>query len=193
MSRPAVFLDRDGTIIAERSYLADPDGVELVPGSADAMRRLRQAGYVVVVVTNQSGIARGLYSEDDYRAVAERVEHVLAARNAGPHATYYCPHHPDVTGPCDCRKPDIGMHLRAARDLDLDLSGSYYVGDKASDVVPAITLEGQGILVRTGYGGEQVGSVPRGTWVVEDLEGAARRILGESGPEEPPSRGERSR
>lgn len=193
MSQPAVFVDRDGTIIAEKSYLADPDGVELVPGSADAMRRLRESGYVIVVVTNQSGIARGLYDEDDYQAVAARVDEVLAERDAAPHATYYCPHHPDVTGPCDCRKPDIGMHRRAARDLDLDLSASYYVGDKVSDVVPGVTVGGQGILVRTGYGVEQEASVPEGTWVVENLDGAARRILAVKGPGHPGSRGSRSR
>lgn len=179
MSRPAVFVDRDGTIIAEKSYLADPAGVELVPGSADAMRRLREAGFAVVVVTNQSGIARGLYDEDDYHAVAQRLNRLLAEQGAAPDATYHCPHHPDVTGPCDCRKPDIGMHLQAASELDLDLEGSFYVGDKVSDVAPAFTLGGQGILVRTGYGAEQEASVPKGTWVLDDLAAAARQILEE--------------
>lgn len=178
MSRAAVFLDRDGTIIAEKSYLADPDGVELVAGSADAIRRLREAGFVVVVVTNQSGIARGLYGEEDYAAVAARLEEVLVARGAAPDATYFCPHHPDVGGPCDCRKPDTGMHREAAEALGLDLASSFYVGDKTSDVRPAITLGGQGILVRTGYGIDEQKRVPGGTWVVDDLDAAARRILG---------------
>ena len=179
--RPAVFIDRDGTIIAEKSYLDDPAGVELVPGSADGMRRLREAGFALVVVTNQSGIARGLYSEADYHAVARRLDEVLAALDVLPDGTYYCPHHPDFSEPCDCRKPDTGMHRRAAEELDLDLAASYYVGDKPSDVIPAVTLGGQGILVRTGYGAEQDASVPEGTWVVDDLDAAARRIL-ESSP-----------
>lgn len=178
-NRPAVFLDRDGTIIAEKSYLADPDRVDLIPGSAEAMRRLRDAGFVLVVVTNQSGIARGLYQEADYHAVAARVDELLAAHGATPDETRYCPHHPDVTGPCDCRKPDTGMHRRAAANLDIDLVASFYVGDKATDVLPARALGGQGILVRTGYGVEQEASVPDGTWVVDDLASAADRILGE--------------
>ncbi len=179
MSRPAVFVDRDGTIIAEKSYLADPEDVELIPGSAEAIRRLQEAGFAVVVVTNQSGIARGLYSDTDYHAVAARVEEVLAERRAVPAGTYYCPHHPDATGPCDCRKPDTGMHRRAARELDLDLTAAFYVGDKVSDVEPALALGGQGLLVRTGYGSEHEAAVPEGIWVVDDLSAAARRILGE--------------
>lgn len=179
LSRPAVFVDRDGTIIAEKSYLADPENVEFIPGSAEAIRRLQEAGFAVVVVTNQSGIARGLYTETDYHAVAARVEEGLAERRAAPDGTYYCPHHPDATGPCDCRKPDTGMHRRAARELDLDLTAAFYVGDKVSDVQPALALGGQGVLVRTGYGSEHEAAVPEGTWVVDDLSAAARRILGE--------------
>lgn len=175
--RPAVFVDRDGTIIAEKSYLADPTRVELIPGSAEALRRLRDAGFALVVVTNQSGIARGLYGEDDYAAVAARVDELLEAFGARPDETRYCPHHPDVTGSCDCRKPDTGMHRRAAGSLGLDPTRSYFVGDKVSDVLPAQALEGQGILVRTGYGSEQETSVPDGTWVVDDLAAAAARIL----------------
>lgn len=175
--RPAVFLDRDGTIIAERSYLADPDQVELVPGATDAMHRLRDAGYALVIVTNQSGIARGLYTLDDYRAVAAKLEEELAARGVVPDATFFCPHHPEHTGPCDCRKPDTGMHRRAAEHLGIDFTRSFFVGDKPSDVLPARDLGGQGILVRTGYGRESEGDVPEDTWIVDDLAAAAERIL----------------
>lgn len=180
--RPAVFVDRDGTIIAEKSYLADPARVELIPGSAEALRRLRDAGFALVVVTNQSGIARGLYGEEDYAAVAARLDEILAEYGAVPDETRYCPHHPDVTGPCDCRKPDTGMHRRAAERLGLDPARSYFVGDKVSDVLPSGVLNGQGILVRTGYGSEQESAVPEGTWVVDDLADAARRILAAGGP-----------
>lgn len=175
--RPAVFLDRDGTIIAEKSYLDDPDDVELVPGAADAVRRLRDAGYAVVIVTNQSGIARGLYSLDDYRAVAAKLEEELAAHGASPDATRFCPHHPDHTGPCDCRKPGTGMHRGAAEELGIDFDRSFFVGDKPSDVLPAGKLGGQGILVRTGYGAEHEGDVSEETWIVDDLAAAAERIL----------------
>lgn len=177
--RPAVFLDRDGTLIVEKSYLADPDGVQLVEGAVEALRSLREAGYALVVITNQSGIARGLYAEEDYRAVAARLSEVLESRGVPMDATRYCPHHPDETGPCDCRKPGTGMHESAAEELDVDLSASWYVGDKVTDVLPAETLGGRGILVRTGYGEEHERDVPARTWVVDDLPAAARLILEE--------------
>ena len=179
--RPAVFVDRDGTIMAEREYLADPAGVELVPGVLEALGDLQRAGFVLVTVTNQSGVARGLYSESDYHAVATRLAEVLGTGGVVVDRTEYCSHHPDVTGPCDCRKPGTGMHLRAAADLGLDPARSYYGGDKAADVLPAIELGGQGILVRTGYGREQEATVPPGTWVADDLRGAADLILRDQG------------
>jgi D-glycero-D-manno-heptose 1,7-bisphosphate phosphatase len=175
--RPAVFVDRDGTIIVERSYLADPAGVRLVTGAASALADLRAAGLALVTVTNQSGIALGLYTAAAYAAVAARLEAVLAEAGSRVDATEHCPHHPDSTGPCDCRKPATGMHRRAAAALGLDLARSYYVGDKATDVLPALELGGQGILVRTGYGLEHEASVPRGTWVADDLRAAADLIL----------------
>jgi len=175
--RRAVFVDRDGTIIVERSYLSDPDGVHLVPGAPSALADLRAAGFALVTVTNQSGIALGLYTEAHYHAVAARLEAVLAQEGAPVDVTEYCPHHVDVGGPCDCRKPATGMHRRAAEALGIDLARSYYVGDKVTDVLPALELGGQGILVRTGYGREHEGSVPEGTWVAEDLRSAADRIL----------------
>jgi D-glycero-D-manno-heptose 1,7-bisphosphate phosphatase len=175
--RPAVFVDRDGTIILERSYLSDPEGVRLVPGAASALAELRAAGLALVTVTNQSGIALGLYTEADYRAVAARIDAELEESGAPVDATEHCPHHPDVTGPCDCRKPATGMHRRAAAALGIDLARSYYIGDKVTDVLPAVELGGQGILVRTGYGRDQEAAVPDGTWVADDLRSAADIIL----------------
>ena len=154
-----------------------------MPGAAGAIRDLREAGYAVVVITNQSGIARGLYDLSDYRAVAGRLEEVLAARDARPDATYFCPHHPDFTGPCDCRKPDTGMHLRAARELGLDLAASWYVGDKLSDVLPAAATGGRGVLVRTGYGAEAEAEAPGWVRVVDDVVEAARLAIREKGAE----------
>lgn len=175
--RRAVFLDRDGTLVKERSYLADPEGVELVEGAPGAIRSFRALGLAVVVVTNQSGIARGLYSEADYEAVARRLDRILEAEGAPVDGTYHCPHHPEYTGPCPCRKPGTGMYRTAARELGVVLEGSYYVGDRGKDVLPALALRGTGILVRTGYGKEQEEEVHHKTRVADDLPAAARLIV----------------
>jgi D-glycero-D-manno-heptose 1,7-bisphosphate phosphatase len=173
-----MFLDRDGTLMVEREYLADPAGVTLVDGAVDALARLqRDAGLPVVIVTNQSGIARGLYTEADYHRVAARLQSVLEEAGVPPDGTYYCPHHPDLTGPCSCRKPGTGMYERAAAELGLDLAASWYVGDKVSDVLPAVTLGGKGILVRTGYGAGEEGRVPAEVAVVDDLPAAVALVM----------------
>ncbi len=175
--RAAVFLDRDGTIIQEKDYLADPEGVVLVSGAVEALERLRRAGLALVVVTNQSGIARGLYTLDQYRAVARRLDELLKAREVQPDATYFCPHHPDFTGPCSCRKPDTGMYREAARDLELDLARSFFVGDRIKDILPARELGGRGVLVRTGYGAREEVDLPRDMEAVDGLPEAASWIL----------------
>jgi D-glycero-D-manno-heptose 1,7-bisphosphate phosphatase len=179
--QPAVFIDRDGTLIVEREYLSDPEGVTFVPGAEGAVRRLRDQGFAVVVVTNQSGIARGLYTEEAYHAVARRLDELLTLASAPVDATYYCPHHPDFTGPCECRKPGTGMYRAAARDLGLDLADSFYVGDRLKDVLPAQELGGRGILVRTGYGREEEARLPHGAHVADDLPQAVEWILGTTG------------
>jgi D-glycero-D-manno-heptose 1,7-bisphosphate phosphatase len=178
--RRAAFLDRDGTIIVERHYLADPDGVELAPGTADALRRIAACGYALVVVTNQSGIARGLYSDADFRAVQQRLEEMLARVGVRFDAVFHCPHHPEVTGPCDCRKPGTGMYRAAAARLALDLPGSVYVGDRVKDVLPARELGGRGVLVRTGFGCEEAARAPAGVEVVADLAALAGILEAES-------------
>ena len=175
--RPAVFLDRDGTLIREKEYLADPAGVILLEGVPEALRRLREAGFALVVVTNQSGIARGLYSLADYHAVARRLDEVLAGEGVLPDATYFCPHHPEFTGPCNCRKPLPGMYLQAAEELRLDLAASFYVGDRIKDVLPAKELGGRGILVRTGYGVEEEASLPGEARVANSLLAAVEELL----------------
>lgn len=177
MSRAAVFLDRDGTVIVDADYLADPERVVLVPGAADAIRRLKEAGLAVVIVTNQSGIARGLYREADYHAVAERLDRVLAAAGASVDGTYWCPHHPDFGPPCGCRKPATGMYVRAAAELDLDPAASWFIGDKPTDLLPAVALGGRGILVRTGFGRESESRLPPGCAVADDLPAAADAVL----------------
>jgi D-glycero-D-manno-heptose 1,7-bisphosphate phosphatase len=148
---PAVFLDRDGTIIDDTHYIARPELVRLRPGAARAIGRLNAANVPVIVVTNQSGIARGLFSERDFAQVQARMAELLAAEpdGAGAHVdgTYMCPHHPDYTGACDCRKPGTLLFRRAADEHGLDLSRSAFIGDRWRDVAPALAVGGRGILV----------------------------------------------
>jgi len=175
--RPAVFIDRDGTVITERCYLADPAAVELLPGAAAALRRLHETGYALVMVTNQSGIARGYFSPTEFHAVQARVHELLAAEGVVLDGVYFCPHHPDFGPPCDCRKPNLGLFRRAAADLGLDLATSAYVGDRLSDVQPATALGGQAFLVRTGYGAELAVAVAGEYTVVNDLTHLADRLI----------------
>ena len=147
--RPAAFLDRDGTLIEDRHYLADPDGVVLIPGAPAAVRALNAAGVVVVIVTNQSGIARGYFDEAAYARVAARVDELLAAEGARIDAAYHCPHHPSVSGPCACRKPGLLLYERAAAEHALDPARSLYAGDRWRDVEPALAFGGTGVLVAT--------------------------------------------
>jgi D-glycero-D-manno-heptose 1,7-bisphosphate phosphatase len=175
--RPAAFLDRDGTIIVEHEYLADAERVELVPGTVQALRRLKERGYALIVVTNQSGIARGLYSESDFKAVQARLEALLAREGVHFDGVYYCPHHPDFTGPCDCRKPGLGMYRQAAAEHDLDLSRSFFIGDRRKDVQPAQSFGGVAILVRTGYGAQEAAHVAADVRVADDLLHAVEIVL----------------
>lgn len=145
--RPAAFLDRDGTVIEDAHYIGRADDVRLLPGAAAAIARLNAAGVPVVIISNQSGIGRGLFTLDDYERVRARLDALLAAEGARLDATYICPHHPDTTGPCDCRKPGTLMHRQAAAALALDPARSAYVGDRWRDIAPALALGGRGILV----------------------------------------------
>jgi D-glycero-D-manno-heptose 1,7-bisphosphate phosphatase len=151
-ARGAVFLDRDGTIVEDPGYLHDPAAVRLLPGAAGAIRRLNEAGWPVVEISNQSGIARGLFTEADYRAVERRLAELLAAQGAHLDAAFFCPHLPELTGPCECRKPGTKLFEDARRELGLDFRRSWFVGDRPSDVEPALALGGKGLLVLTGQG-----------------------------------------
>jgi histidinol-phosphate phosphatase family protein len=147
-----VFLDRDGTIIADMGYLADAGQARLLPGAAGAIRRLNQQGFLATVVTNQSGIARGLLSRNDYQIIERRVDELLQAEGARLDGHYFCPHLPELTGPCDCRKPGVLLYRQAAEQFGIDLTGSWWVGDRLRDVLPAEAFGGQGILLPTGSG-----------------------------------------
>ena len=145
--RAAVFLDRDGTIIEDVGYLGDPERVRLLPGATEAIGRLNRAGLLTVVVTNQSGIARGLFDEKAYEATRVRLDRLLADQGARLDAQYHCPHHPDLSGPCECRKPGPLLYRRAAEDLSIDLTASWWVGDRLRDVQAAAALGGRGIIL----------------------------------------------
>ena len=176
--RRAVFLDRDGTIVEDQGFLHEPEKVKLLRGAAEAIRRLNDAGYRVVVVTNQSGIARGRYTVDDYAAVQRRLGELLALQRARIDGAYFCPHHPQISGPCDCRKPGLKLFREAAAAFDIDFARSWWVGDRLSDVQPAGLLHGEGILVATGEGNLHQGQARAlGVMVVADLASAVDEIL----------------
>jgi D-glycero-D-manno-heptose 1,7-bisphosphate phosphatase len=154
--RCAVFLDRDGTIIEDAGYLRDPAAVRLLPGAAHAIRQLNQHGFVVVVATNQSGIARGLLTLEEYSATERRVDELLTIEGAHVEAHYFCPHLPETSGPCDCRKPGTLLYRQAAERFGIDLSRSWWVGDRLRDVLPAKSFGARGILVEAGAGESEV-------------------------------------
>lgn len=157
MKKQAVFLDRDGTLSVETGYPSEPDDVAIYPTSFAAVRKLNEAGLLAIVVTNQSGVGRGLFTEDALEAVHRHFFNVFAAHRARLDAIYYCPHHeeaaiPDYRRRCDCRKPATGLARRAAADFGIDLRRSYVIGDKPEDVIFGINIGATPILVLTGYG-----------------------------------------
>jgi D-glycero-D-manno-heptose 1,7-bisphosphate phosphatase len=178
LERPGVFVDRDGTLIEDPGYLRDPAAVRLLPGVGHALARLNAAGIPVVVVSNQSGIARGLLTEAAYHDVQRRLAALLAAEGARFDAEEFCPHLPEITGPCECRKPGVLLFRRAAGRLDIDLARSWWVGDRLRDVLPAETFGGTGILVRTGQGEAEAADPHAARFTPEpDLPAAVDRIL----------------
>ena len=146
-ARPAAFIDRDGTIMRDASYVRNPDDVELLPGAADAVRRLNDRQVPVIIVTNQSGIAREWLTVRQYETVRDQLNELLRAHGARVDETYMCPHHPSITGPCNCRKPGMALYRQAIADHHLDPSRSLFVGDRWRDVAPASVLGGLGILL----------------------------------------------
>ncbi len=157
MARPAVFLDRDGTVTREVGYVNHVDRLELLPHSAAAIRRLNEAGVPAVLITNQAGAARGYFPFELIDRVHDRLRELLAAEGAHLDGVYYCPHTPEgkvapYNVDCSCRKPRTKMVEDAARDLDLDLPRSFAVGDKITDVIMAHRVNARGVFVLTGYG-----------------------------------------
>jgi D-glycero-D-manno-heptose 1,7-bisphosphate phosphatase len=151
----AVFLDRDDTVIRDPGYLSNPDGINILPGAAEAIRVLNESGIPSIIITNQSGIARGFFKEEILESIHKRLTTLLAGQGARIDAIYYCPHHPDgirqeYRVACTCRKPEPGLLLKAAQDFGLDLKHCYLVGDKPIDVETIHKVGGKGILISTG-------------------------------------------
>lgn len=185
---PAAFLDRDGTIIEDLGYLGDPDGIRFIPGAIEALQELQRAGYCLILVTNQAGVARGLITEADVRRVNARLAARLAEAGVPLHGIYYCPHHPQHGPPeyrrdCDCRKPKPGMIHQAMRDLDLDPARSVVIGDHVTDTGLAQAFPGmRAVMVRTGHGAEQwekiqTGELAQPAHVAADLRAAVEWFL----------------
>jgi len=181
----AVFLDRDGTLIEEVGYLDRVERVDLYPWAIDAVRALNRAGMRVVMVTNQSGVARGFFSEAVVEQVHRHIADLLEAGGAHIDAYYYCPHHPDgkvrqYAQACDCRKPGRGLVDRAVREFGIDPAASFVVGDRWLDVALARAVGGRGVLVRTGYGATEETRPPEGLRadaIADNLIGAVSWIL----------------
>ena len=186
----AVFLDRDGTINEEVGYLDSIDKLKLFANTAEAIKMINESGMKAVVITNQSGIARGYFSEEFVKKVHKRIQKILKAKGAFIDAFYYCPHHPTegigaYQQSCACRKPEAGLLIAAAQDLNIDLTRSYVVGDMVKDIQVASRVGAKGILVKTGYGLNTVekdmtpGSpeISQPDYIAEDILDAVRWII----------------
>ena len=182
----AIFIDRDGTLNEDIGYVSTPDELSLYPWAAEAVRLVNKSGFKAIVITNQSGIARGMYNAETLGAIHARMIEELAREGAHIDAVYYCPHHPEVGDAhygieCDCRKPRTGMLDAAAREHNIDLTRSFVIGDKSSDIILAENAGARSALVLTGYGRETLTHPER--WpsrpslVAENLLQAVRQIL----------------
>jgi D-glycero-D-manno-heptose 1,7-bisphosphate phosphatase len=178
----AAFIDRDGVINVERNYVHRPDQFELLPGAIDGMLRLRQAGYKLIVITNQAGIARGYYTEKDLQQLNAYMRHLLSSAGVILDGIYYCPHHPEGIGiyrrHCNCRKPAPGMLLQAALDLNLDLPASVLIGDTVSDIAAGRAANVKScVLVKSGHEQADTDAL-KADYCAKDLDEAARWITG---------------
>lgn len=172
----ALFLDRDGTLIVDRDYLGDPAGVEILPGVGAALRRAKDAGFLLVVVSNQSGVGRGYFPESAVAAVNARMAEYLAREGVVIDRFYHCPHHPNEG--CGCRKPEPGMVEAAVRDLGIDPTASFVIGDKTSDVVLARRAGARGVLLKGAQKEEHDGE--QADYVAETFVDAVEWVINET-------------
>ena len=193
----AVFFDRDGTLNEEVGYLSSIDRLKLYPGAGEAVRLVNEMEMKAIVVTNQSGIARGFFNEDFVVCLHEKMAELLEAEGARIDRFYFCPHHPEegkglYRMDCSCRKPKPGMLLQAAEDMNIDLSRSFMIGDMIKDVEAAVSAGAAGILVKTGYGGS-VEAPAAAAYVAEDVLDAVQWIMRVQENEYPLGKTERDR
>lgn len=171
LRKPAVFLDRDGVLTEERSYIASIEGLHIFSYAAECVRRIHEKGYYAIVITNQSGVARGLFSEEQ---LAKMNEYLM--QRTGVDAVYFCPHHPEgkvakYRQDCRCRKPGTGLFEAACREWNIDMAHSYMVGDRAGDVMAGQNAGVKTVLVESGYGSERLECDVSPDYVFEDLRG----------------------
>ncbi|MCD4784579.1 MAG: HAD-IIIA family hydrolase [Candidatus Eremiobacteraeota bacterium] len=182
----AIFIDRDGTINKEVDFLSQVEDIEIIPRCVDAIKLMNENGFLVIIISNQSGIARGYFDNLDSLNIFSEIISRLKEKGASIDNFYYCPHHPEgkvkeFSIKCDCRKPAPGMFLEAREDFNIDFSQSFAIGDRIRDIMPAIQLGCKGILVKTGYGGKEMSKKDEWTltpdFIAEDLYDAAKWIL----------------
>ena len=178
----AIFLDRDGTINEEVGYLDSLEKLKIYPNSPQAIRLINESGMKAVVITNQSGVARGYFNENFVRTVHLRINEILQRKGAYIDRFYYCPHHPTegretYLRSCNCRKPNPGMLIKASEELNVDLSSSYMVGDMVKDIELANRVGSRGILVKTGYGEYVMSSDIKPAYIARDILDAVTWIM----------------
>ena len=178
MKRAAIFLDRDGTLNIEKNYLYRIEDFEWIPGAVEAIRQINLMGYLAIVVSNQSGIARGYYESKAVHELHQHMSHLLDRVGARIDGYYFCPHHPafGVARNCTCRKPEPGMLLQAQKTFDIDMRRSWFIGDKLSDIEAGFKAGVSPILVRTGYGSDVHASIASSCFSEVDVVSAVRRI-----------------
>lgn len=174
---PCVFLDRDGTLNVEKGYLHKWADWKWLPGVVDGLGRLSEAGFRLVVISNQSGMARGYYGPSQWLRLCRHIGDDLAKAGVRIDGFYYCPHHPDIDGPCPCRKPAPGLLFQAARELGLDLEASWMIGDKASDARAGKAAGCRSLLVESGHGRSEKTLLPPDVPVCANFSEAVRLVL----------------
>lgn len=174
--KPAVFLDRDGVLTEEKGYIDSVDRLCIFPYAAECVRKMQEKGYYVIVVTNQSGVARGFFEESELQKM-----NACLIRQTKVNAVYYCPHHPAGTVEkykmeCDCRKPQTGMFRAACREFAIDLPGSYMVGDRAGDILAGQNMGIRTVLLESGYGSKRLEADVKPDYIFEDLRGVVEIV-----------------
>ncbi|MFC1771489.1 D-glycero-alpha-D-manno-heptose-1,7-bisphosphate 7-phosphatase [Candidatus Margulisiibacteriota bacterium] len=180
----AVFLDRDGTIIKEKHFLKSPELVELEKNALAALKILQENGFLLIIITNQSGIARGIIKPEEFYAVQHHLLDLLSEKGIAIKGYYFCPHHPEAEKEeykkdCTCRKPEPGMLLLAAKEHNISLTDSFMIGDKAADVEAGKKVNMKSILVKTGYGQKSLGDLKKvqPDYIADDLLDAVKNFI----------------